>query len=352
MPPDRACYHLGMKRWAVLVAVGCIAACGGSDERPPGVATLGTGINPSAGTEGTASASGTSAETASGTAGGDSSDDGSPPGFDVGNGDPTTDPDGEQDEGCDKVDVILAVDNSGSMSEEHDALRGPVFDSFPQALLDINNGIEDFQLAVIDACPKPAYFHDHGEGGACNYSTGTNYMVSSSPNLAAEFSCVTQFSGNGFQNMPDQCIDDGAFADDDEQPALTAAESVSVANLAAQNAGFVRDDAILFVVTITDEDEELADVGSAQEIYDRLVAAKGGDVENVVYMGIAGNMACAGPYGTAIDATVAKQVASLFAVQGQGLFWDLCQGNLEDAFQTAISTLVDETCQGFTPPEG
>lgn len=269
--------------------------------------------------------------------------------FDVGNGSGASDLPPTED-GCQKVDVIFAVDNSGSMSEEHAALRGPVFDSFPQALLDINNGIDDFQLAVVDACPKPAWFHNHGGGGACNFSTGNNYMSSDSPALAAEFACVTAFSANGYNNQPDSCIDDGAFGDDDEQPGLTAADSVSAANLAAANFEFLRDDAILFVVTITDEDEELADVPAVTQIHDRLVASKQGDVSSVVYLGIAGGSECNGPYGSALNAVNSQALAGLFAADGQGLFWDLCQGNLEMAFQTAISTIVDEACQQFEPP--
>lgn len=337
-------------RW-VLLGLVSLAACGDDEGRPgAGAATLGglsTATATATATDGATSGNGTEGSFGSsgGTAGGGS---GGVPTFDVG----SSNPDGTQDDGCKKVDVVFAVDNSGSMSEEHDALRGPVFDSFPEQLLDINNGIEDFRLGVIDACPKPAWFHNWGASGACNFSTGANYMSSTSPMLEAEFSCVTAFSSQGFENMPDQCIDDGAFEDDDEQPSLTAAEAVSVANLGGMNTGFIRDDAILFVVAMTDEDEEFADVDSAQEIYNRLVAAKGGDVSSVVYLGIAGNSICAGPYGTALDAQHAKEVANLFAAQGQGLFWDLCQGNLEAAFQTAISTLVDDTCQGFTPPEG
>ena len=105
-------------------------------------------------------------------------------------------------------------------------------------------------------------------------------------------------------------------------------------------------------MAITDEDEELADADSALDVYSRIVAAKGGDVSSVVYLGIAGGSACNGPYGTALNATVSQEIAGLFVDQGQGLFWDLCQGNLEQAFDMAISTIVDETCQGFTPPEG
>ncbi len=335
-------------RW-VLWGLVSLVACGDDDGRPSGTGTLGELTTATAtATDGATGGSGATEgplDSDSGTAGPGS---GGVPTFDVGSGNP----DGSQDDGCSKVDVVFAIDNSGSMSEEHDALRGPVFDSFPQQLLDINNGIQDFRLGVIDACPKPAWFHNWGASGACNFSTGVNYMSSTSANLAAEFSCVTAFSAQGYENMPDECVDDGALDDDDEQPSLTAAEAVSAANLGGMNLDFIRDDAILFVVAMTDEDEEFADVDSAQEIYDRLVAAKGGDVSSVVYLGIAGNSVCAGPYGTALDAEHAKEVANLFALQGQGLFWDLCQGNLETAFQTAISTLVDDTCQGFTPPEG
>lgn len=335
-------------RWLLGCLVVVSLACGDEDGRQPaGPATLGDLTTASA-TGGSVSESGDVDDGTIGDSDASGAGSGGTPGFDVG----AADPDGDQNDGCKKVDVVFAIDNSGSMSEEHDALRGPVFDSFPQQLLDINNGIEDFRLGVIDACPKPAWFHNWGSGGACNFSTGANYMSSTSPNLAAEFSCVTAFSDLGYENMPDQCIDDGAFQDDDEQPSLTAAEAVSAANLGGMNPNFIRDDAILFVVAMTDEDEELADVASAQEIYNRIIAAKGGDVTNVVYLSVAGNSVCAGPYGTALDAVNAKAVANLFAAAGQGLFWDLCQGDLETAFQTAISTLVDDTCQGFTPPEG
>jgi hypothetical protein len=111
------------------------------------------------------------------------------------------------------------------MTEEIEALRGPVFDSFPQTLLDINNGLDDFQLGLIDACPKPAALQDSGNGGLCGYTTGANYMVSTSAALAQEFSCATEIPFMaGWSGGPDAC-DDGL--DDDKQPALTAASVVS-----------------------------------------------------------------------------------------------------------------------------
>jgi hypothetical protein len=251
--------------------------------------------------------------------------------------------------GCRKVDVIIATDYSSSLVEEQAALAGPVIESFPAQLLAINDGIEDFQLAVIDGCPKPAYFHDTGSSGACEFSTGTNYMISSSSALTTEFACVTDFISTGYMSQEDMCLDQGDFQDDDEQAGLAAAEAVSGEAVTGANAGFLRDDALLFVVTLTDEDEQVVDVESTQEIYDRIVAAKGGDVSKVVYLGIAGGSECDGPFGEAFNAVQVQSLAALFGAQGQGMFWDLCMGELPTAFQTAIEDLVDGACREFSP---
>ena len=132
----------------------------GGGRSDSGAATLG-GLTTVSATEGPASGNATEASLDSDGDDDDGDHDGGTvgssagvPTFDVGSANPDGTP--QQDDGCRKVDVVFAVDNSGSMSEEHEALRGPVFDSFPQQLLDINNGIEDFRLGVIDACPKPA----------------------------------------------------------------------------------------------------------------------------------------------------------------------------------------------------
>ncbi len=267
--------------------------------------------------------------------------------FDVGGGETTGTTDNPGGEACKKVDVILAVDNSGSMQEEIDVLRGPVFDSLPQQLLDVGNGIDDFHLAVIDACPKPAHYHDHGQGGACDYSTGKNFMSSNSQDLTAEFQCVTDLSTSGYMNMPDTCEDSGDLKDDDEQPALTASDSVNPANVGAANADFLRGDAVLFVVAITDEDEELLGT-DVDAIAQQIIAAKG-DIKRVVFLGIAGASDCMGEYGGAIPANNLQEITGIFTAADRGLFWDLCQGDLEGAFAAGIEVL-DSACDEFVPP--
>lgn len=263
--------------------------------------------------------------------------------FDVG-ADQTSGTTGAANDGCKRVDVVLSIDNSGSMQEEIAALAGPVFDAFPQALLDVGNGLDDFQLAVIDACNNPAALHDTGLGGACNYSTGANYMSSASPALFDEYHCVTELTPTGYMGMADQCSGEN----DDEQPANTAADAVSEPAVSTQNAGFVRDDAVLFVVAITDEDEQTVPDQSAQQIMDKLVAAKG-TVNSVVFLGIGGGSDCEGPYGSADDAVRLREVATLFAAADRGVFWDLCQGDLEMAFAAALA-VVDSACIEFDPP--
>jgi hypothetical protein len=157
--------------------------------------------------------------------------------------------------------------------------------------------------------------------------------------MDAEFACF----GDIFQG-DQECSGDN----DDEQPANTAADAVSEPARSNQNAGFVRDDAVLFVVAITDEDEQPVPDQSAQEIMDKIVAAKG-TVNNVVFLGIGGGSDCEGPYGSAEDADRLREVSMLFAAANRGVFWDLCQGNLEMAFQAALE-VVDSACIEFDPP--
>jgi hypothetical protein len=318
-------------RGLVISAV-VLVACSDDGASPAASTAMETGIpSPTAGDEGTA----------------DAALDDTGPLLDVGGGATMGGGDEGGAMGCTKVDVVIAVDNSSSMTEEIEALQGPVFDSFPQTLLDVNNGLDDFQLGLIDACPKPAALQDMGAAGACGYSTMRNYMSSTSPSLANEFQCATGLPFMaGWSGGDDTCEDS---LDDDEQPAYTAATVVSPPFVDDANMGFLRDDAVLMVVAITDEDEALVDASDALAIYDKLVAAKGGNVDAIAYMGVAGGSDCDGPYGSANDATISRAVAQLFETQGRGMFWDLCQGELEVGFQTFIETVVDSTCMTFEP---
>lgn len=261
--------------------------------------------------------------------------------FDVGEGGST----GEI-QPCLKVDVILAVDASSSMDGVIEDLQGSFNGWVGSLLQDVGDGgIEDFQLAVIDGCDLSPYYHDTNDNsGACNFSTGGNYMVSSSPTLGAEFTCVsdTQTSNH---STPDACTGD----EDDESPAQAAADAVTFPASTGENVGFLRDDAILFVVAVTNEDEGGSpSFINAQALHDQLVQAKGGEPNNVVFLGIAGSEICLAYGAFTTPAPQMEATASLFAADGRGVFYDLCTQNIAPAFDQAIA-LVDTACDNFVP---
>jgi hypothetical protein len=247
---------------------------------------------------------------------------------------------GPSGSGCKLVDLVISVDNSGSMSEEKEAMANDVFPAFANALLSVGDGLDDYRIGVIDACPLPAGYLTSGVGGPCNFASGEVWMDSSDPDLVAEFACVGDIDSSA-----SQCSGN----DDDEQPASSAAASLEPPASTGPNAGFAREDALLVVVAITDEDEQPSPGASAQEVHDRLVAIKG-DVKKMVFLGIAGETACNGAYGSANEATVMKEVADLFIAEGRGVFWDLCTGQLEDGLDDAMA-VIEQACGEFPPPE-
>jgi hypothetical protein len=245
------------------------------------------------------------------------------------------------DEACKHVDVVIAVDNSASMSAEKSALRDVAFPGFATALLNISGGIQDFRVGVLDACKTPANLHTWGVGGPCFFSGGHAWMESTSPNLVNEFKCVGDVDSSDML-----CTGEN----DDEQPVSTAYTALGFewSGPGKPNDGFLRTDALLVVIAITDEDEQPIPAATAQEIYDRLVAIKAGDVNKIVFLGIGGSMVCDGLYGHARDADTLREITKLFADKGRGVFWDLCQGDLQTGLTQALMT-IESACEDFGP---
>jgi hypothetical protein len=240
--------------------------------------------------------------------------------------------------GCKKVDIVIAVDDSGSMREEKDAMRSIVFPAFAQRLRQVGGGLESYRIGVLDACPTPANYHTRGAGGECDFQSGKVWMESSSTALEAEFACVGDI-------VSDDVTCSGS--NDDEQPSSAAAASLEPewAGAGKPNEGFARPDALLVVIAITDEDEQPVPTNTAQGLYDRLVATKG-DVRRMVFLGVGGSQSCSGEYGSAKEATLLKSLTQRFIGEGRGVFWDLCQGKLEDGLGEAMR-VIEEACADF-----
>jgi hypothetical protein len=224
------------------------------------------------------------------------------------------------------------------MGEELMALSSTVFPALAQRLIAVGGGLQDFRVGVLDACPTPASYHKRGASTAdCTFSTGKPWMESTSPRLAEEFACV-----GDIYTKDATCTGDS----DDEQPASAAAASLEHPFADGPNNGFSRPDALLVVMAITDEDEQPTPNRSAAEVHDRLIAAKGGRKDQVVFLGVGGASSCAGVYGSASHAAKLQQITDLFRADGRGVFWDLCQGRLEDGLSQAIAT-IDVACGNF-----
>jgi hypothetical protein len=157
-----------------------------------------------------------------------------------------------------------------------------------------------------------------------------------------------------FECVGDIYIDDQLCTgdNDDEQPASSAVTALEAPWSTEDNAGFVRDEAILVVIAITDEDEQptIPGVSGMGDLYDRLAAIKG-DVKNVVFYGIGGSTTCTGPYGEVMSpATDLKALTDLFIAQDRGVWHDLCEGQIEDGLDEAFE-IIEAACDEFEPIE-
>ena len=218
--------------------------------------------------------------------------------------------------GSNGVDILWVVDDSPSMREEQIEL-GARFDEFITALADLQ---ADFHMAVVTT--------DRNDGGLfqvtpgplqslrceatptdleyCEnlrldepFLVGDDYLVNSddpsagflTADLAADFRCIASAGDCG-----------GAFERGLEMLKLSLSDDLGPAN-----SGFLRDDAFLVVIFLTDEDdcsnndafsitrdddcyaqETREQLVPVQSYYDELVALKGGDESRVLIAGLIG----------------------------------------------------------------
>lgn len=110
----------------------------------------------------------------------------------------------------------------------------------------------------------------------------------------------------------------------------------------------MRDDAILVVTFITDE-EDTDSTGNAAEWFQRVVDAKGGDVESIVMLGLFGDYDLPQPI---CEGSLAEDAPKLVEFMGsfgeRGLRGSVCAEDYAPFFTEAID-LIDQTCSEFVP---
>lgn len=277
-------------------------------------------------------------------------------------------------DGCAKVDFLFIIDNSVSMSDQQAALIA----SFPGFMNAIETTLDadDYHIMVADtddatrctpsncqsgamsadtlcdeangyACQSNLFdtcdntigagvVHPAGDGATnapCTLFGGNRYIINGEPDLVGTFSCMAQV---GLAGHPSERPMDS----------LVAAMSPDLNGPGGCNDGFLRDDAIL-VVTFISDDPNYEDAGDAQSWYDAVVAAKGGNADAVVVLGLTPNFdGCQDGKGPPKGAHWSEFVALWGA---KGLEASVCNLDYAPFFEQAVS-VIDDTCDEFEPP--
>ena len=264
--------------------------------------------------------------------------------------------DGGGGEGCEKVDLLFVIDNSGSMADEQASLIAS-FEGFVNGIQATLDSAESYHIGVVttDAYDANAsncrtlgaLVTQTGGEGASNqdclpFSTGKRYLDDTEPNLQDKFACIAQvgISGSGDEIQA--------------QSGYTAVTKI-MNQQGACNEGFIRDDALLVVVIITDEDDAPDCVpfigclgGSAGDPPDwaaQFTQSKNGIQENIVLLALVGqsaNNSCGADHCTRLIA-----LSNWFINGSSG---DICAPSYDGFFNEAIS-VIDTACDNFTPPE-
>jgi hypothetical protein len=262
------------------------------------------------------------------------------------------------DTGCKKVDLLFAMDGSASMIEEINALKaGQAFLAITNTLENLNCGGIDYRIGVTG---------DNDNGWITpNGWADPNPWFDSETYTAAQISVHFQASAT--------LVGNSGGADLGCEHVLTSA----VGLLANDNSGFLRDDALLVIVTMTDVDDygwydqiNGNDCGigcgtpgqPVQTLQDTLLSLKGDDPAGIAAIVVAGDptanaganfcgqpQSCGG-FNSSFHAERLYEFAGLQAGMN-GFTADICAGPnaVPDAVEAALADNIDLACQEFEP---
>jgi hypothetical protein len=257
------------------------------------------------------------------------------------------------DTGCTKVDFLFVIDDSNSMATN----QGELVASFPEFVDGIEATLVDVDSFHVGVVTSDAYaFNEPGctqigslvtrTGGVnssnsvCDpFADGARYMTEND-NLANAFECAALVgtAGANDERMMDGTI--GALSD-------------ALNMVGGCNAGFLRDDALLVLVLISDEDDPgssgIGSAGDPTTWHDAIAATKSVETNVVVLTltrGSPGNI-CDAPQGSEVDGTRLMQLAQAFGANG--FIGDICAASFGAFFDDAVN-LIETACENFEPP--
>lgn len=291
-------------------------------------------------------------------------------------------------DGCSKVDFLFVIDNSISMGDEQSNLGT----SFPNFISTIEQDVvSDYHVMVIDtdgedkwdeelvecysgdcddepanepcgilppengwmcgALPTPdacdaalgaGTDHDGTDArNSCGFVGGQRWFSDAQPNPASTFECAARLYAG---NSPELTID-----------TMLAALGPQMNAAGGCNEGFVRDDAVLVVTFISDEEDDGDSLGAPAMWHDELVALKGGNETAVVVLGLMGDTglpgavcppdSVAGSNGGEYSPRLIDFVESFGE---RGVWGSVCEPDYGPFFAEAVA-LIDTACDTYEP---
>jgi hypothetical protein len=271
--------------------------------------------------------------------------------------DDDTGPDGGstvEERQCNKMDLVFVVDDSGSMDLEQANLGSnfPMFASVLQNFVNADGEHIDFRIAVTTTGKDISYtiqgfgMSEDGDNGAFRNNCGSTsrFIESTDPNMNTLLPCRANVGTGG----PSY-----------EMPLLMSKWALSDRVADNTNAGFLRDDALLGLVYLTDENDVSTVTNNwtlsisnpdpvpdwhPQDQVQFLDGLKGHRSRWAAGV-IAGDGNCSSSFGEAADAARLKEFVNL-ANQGgstQATFSSICSGDLSGALQQML-TLFQGAC--------
>ncbi|MEM6995124.1 MAG: hypothetical protein AAF721_31715 [Myxococcota bacterium] len=337
---------------SLVVAPGCKDDESGFDFATMGMGSAAPGddggtATGGSGTGGTASEEDTAGDTAADSAGTMAVDGSGTAGDTMGTGSEDGDDAGLPVVPCIGMDILFVVDNSSTMIEEQVRLSAnaatwltTVNASTPTAVNNVNVGvITTDEPAMVTETAMP-----------CNFASGLPYM---------------QMGGAAFDPMvfaaEVQCaLSVGVAGSSDERPIEHLLEALSPEFLdGGPNAGFLRNDALLVIVLLTDEEDDFeakTSWGSAGDPPDWIadVAALKGDIEkDVVVLSFIGldppNECPAFQWDGMTGAELSPRLGEFTMGFPAGATHDICAADFT-TFLNGVVPGIAGSCSNFSPP--
>ena len=269
-------------------------------------------------------------------------------------------PDAAPTAACDKMDILFVIDDSGSMGQEQDNLAAnfpqfvSVLESFTNAdgaLIDYHVGVtttgvsKSWSMQTIPGLPPISQSQSGDDGrlrGGASCSMASGWLSRGDADVASKFSCAASVGTDG---------------PTDEMPleGLRLALTDRVAD--GSNTGFLREDALLAVVILTDEEDcsrsddgftlalgqELCDAPTPVASYVSAIDGVMGDRSRWAAAIIAG----VGPGACSSDLGDAQEATRLLDFAGQvgpnAITSSICEGDLATPLADAMA-VFQEAC--------